>query len=177
MAPLLLTAIAMLLYDSGNRVRNLFQLRGGVFFQHVPLGVAVGLVTLFVNYLHVTGEDQFFPAVGLGHIKGWHSYLSTNDWGPKTFGVVISFAIVFRIQYSINRYWEASREVQVMFGKWADVTMQLLLPCVEDDVCGPAANAILFSYSWRVADVNLDRDVVLLNRLSEFSLLENRFFQ
>ena len=55
--------------------------------------------------------------------------------------------------------------------------MQLLLICVENNVRGPAPNTVLSPQSWRIGDVDLDRDEVRFDCLGNIFSREDVFFQ
>lgn len=106
----------MLLYDNHERIRILLQIQGSVLYSTIPWGCCVAAVAL-VLALHAQWADE--------DLSRWRP-LIIHPWAANSVTFAISFAIVFRTNIAWNRYWEAARETQFMFSKWADSYTQLV---------------------------------------------------
>lgn len=104
----------MLIYDNRERLRILLQVEGGVLYHCLPRSLFIGVCT-FVIAFWIRSEDESF----------WKPHI-TNTWAAKTFGMSLSFAVVYRTRMAWARYWEAATQVHFMFSKLSDCFTQLM---------------------------------------------------
>lgn len=64
----------------------------------------------------------------LGHHEDYKDYVprSGNPFAVQVFASVLGFAIVFRTNMALNRYWEAVSTLETVYCKWSDAYVQLL---------------------------------------------------
>eukprot|EP00419_Tripos_fusus_P072888 CAMPEP_0172881924 /NCGR_PEP_ID=MMETSP1075-20121228/118782_1 /TAXON_ID=2916 /ORGANISM="Ceratium fusus, Strain PA161109" /LENGTH=104 /DNA_ID=CAMNT_0013734485 /DNA_START=49 /DNA_END=360 /DNA_ORIENTATION=- len=103
----------MLLYSNRSHIRLVFQLKGSVVFgdwRQIVMGLFLSAVSAGLHYL-IESESRFAPRI-------------THSYGLHTLGVLVSFAVVFRVNLAWGRYWEALTSVHGMYSKWGDAFMQ-----------------------------------------------------
>jgi len=115
------TCVTMLLYSNRSHIRLVFQLKGSVVFgdwRQIVMGLFLSAVSAGLHYL-IESESRFAPRI-------------THSYGLHTLGVLVSFAVVFRVNLAWGRYWEALTSVHCMYSKWGDAFMQFATFCSCD---------------------------------------------
>jgi len=82
------------------------------------MGLFLSAVSAGLHYL-IESESRFAPRI-------------THSYGLHTLGVLVSFAVVFRVNLAWGRYWEALTSVHCMYSKWGDAFMQFTTFCACD---------------------------------------------
>jgi len=82
------------------------------------MGLFLSAVSAGLHYL-IESESRFAPRI-------------THSYGLHTLGVLVSFAVVFRVNLAWGRYWEALTSVHCMYSKWGDAFMQFATFCSCD---------------------------------------------
>mmetsp|Transcript_113618 Transcript_113618/g.226099 ORF Transcript_113618/g.226099 Transcript_113618/m.226099 type:complete len:424 (+) Transcript_113618:112-1383(+) len=111
----------MLLYSNRSHSRLVCQITGSVVFgdwRQILTGLFLAAEAAGLHYL-IDTEHSLAPNI-------------PNSYGLQTLGMVVAFAIVFRVNLAWQRYWEALTSVHCMYSKWGDAFMQFSTFCACD---------------------------------------------
>mmetsp|Transcript_94699 Transcript_94699/g.253276 ORF Transcript_94699/g.253276 Transcript_94699/m.253276 type:complete len:478 (-) Transcript_94699:429-1862(-) len=131
----------MLVYNNTQVTRIILQLYGSVIWswQVVIPGLLAALVAEMFQYArHVDAE---FGAPDVKH-----------HYANNALGVIVGFAVVFRVNLAWSRYWEATAQTQFMFSKWCDAFMQVntfITTSVEAHLANGARDKAAFLAAYR----------------------------
>jgi len=107
-------AVTMLTYEHprGLRaIRILFILHGSCFPRSSCVAVVPTALSVVLSYAK-NEEWKYFPEIA-------------HPFAAQVFAIVLGFAIVFRTNMALGRYWEGVTNVEQMTSKWCDSYMQL----------------------------------------------------
>eukprot|EP00930_Biecheleria_cincta_P057098 TRINITY_DN43089_c0_g1_i1.p1 TRINITY_DN43089_c0_g1~~TRINITY_DN43089_c0_g1_i1.p1 ORF type:complete len:525 (+),score=73.54 TRINITY_DN43089_c0_g1_i1:69-1643(+) len=143
----------MLLYDTGSRVRTMFQFSGSILWRMDLLLFSTMSALLTASFIYlIESEPQYLPNIG-------------NQFGAQTLSIVAAFSVVFRTSLSWQRYWEAVSQLHLMYSNLKDVYIQVLAFTMVS--VRAAANIDTAEARAKVERLNVFLDTMLQN----FSLL------
>ena len=96
---------------------ELLHIYGSVIPRAIPFAVIGSVQGTLMKATQFWGHDWF----GLTYQETWY-----HPYSLHIVGMVLSFALVMRIQIAYQRFWEGATQCHQASSKWADAAMQVL---------------------------------------------------
>ena len=95
----------------------LFRLRGSTLPRALPFGILAGVYGALVEYYYLNDD---IPT------NGANSQLFIHTYPYHVLAFLTGFGLIFRLSFSMQRYWEARTMLQNAAAKWGDGAIQVL---------------------------------------------------